>query len=91
MSQYEELTTTMTDQQYLVEALTEFSSREINLNRIESRPLRQGLGRYMFFIDLEGAVADPSVGDAIDGLRGKAENVRVLGSYPLHTTGVPGA
>jgi prephenate dehydratase len=74
-----------------VEALTEFSSRAVNLTRIESRPLRRGLGRYMFFIDLEGAVADPSVGDAIEALRGKAENVRVLGSYPLHTTGVPGA
>ena len=39
----------------------------------------------------QGAVADPSVGDAIEALRGKAENVRVLGSYPIHTTGVPGA
>ena len=75
----------------LVEALTEFSSRAVNLTRIESRPLRRGLGRYMFFIDLDGAVADPSVGDAIEALRGKAENVRVLGSYPLDTTGVPGA
>ena len=44
----------------------------------------------MFFIDLEGA-ASPSVSDAIEALRGEAENVRVLGSYPLHTTGVPGA
>ena len=39
----------------LVDALTEFSGRAVNLTRIESRPLRQGLGRYMFFIDLEGA------------------------------------
>ena len=38
----------------LVDALGEFSSRGINLTRIESRPLRQGLGRYMFFCDLEG-------------------------------------
>ena len=40
----------------LVEALQEFSGRDVNLSRIESRPLRQGLGRYMFFCDLEGAV-----------------------------------
>jgi prephenate dehydratase len=66
----------------LVEALLEFSEREINLTRIESRPLRQGLGRYMFFIDLDGGVSDPEVAAAIDGLRGKAESVRVLGSYP---------
>jgi prephenate dehydratase len=67
----------------LVNALTEFSSREINLSRIESRPLRSGLGRYMFFCDLEGAQADPAVAAAIDGLRAKAESVRILGSYPL--------
>ncbi len=35
---------------------SEFSSREVNLTRIESRPLRLGLGRYMFFCDLEGAL-----------------------------------
>jgi prephenate dehydratase len=75
----------------LVDALTEFSSREINLNRIESRPLRQGLGRYMFFVDLEGSVADETVGEAIEALRGKAESVKVLGSYPVEAHGVPGA
>ena len=42
----------------LVDALSEFSDREINLSRIESRPLRSGLGRYMFFCDLEGAATD---------------------------------
>jgi prephenate dehydratase len=75
----------------LVEALTEFSRRDVNLTRIESRPLRRGLGRYMFFVDLEGAEADRDVGAAIEALRGKAENVRLLGSYPLATTGIPGA
>jgi prephenate dehydratase len=66
----------------LVDALREFSSREVNLTRIESRPLRQGLGRYMFFCDLEGALAEPTVSEGIDALRTKAESVRVLGSYP---------
>ena len=66
----------------LVEALLEFSRREINLARIESRPLRRALGRYRFFIDVEGAESDPVVADAIDALRGKAESVRILGSYP---------
>jgi prephenate dehydratase len=67
----------------LVEALTEFSSRDVNLTRIESRPLRRGLGRYMFFCDLEGAEDEPAVADAIEALRGKAESVRILGSYPI--------
>ena len=74
----------------LVEALTEFSSRGVNLTRIESRPLRQGLGRYMFFCDLDGAAGDGPVDEAIRALRGKAESVRVLGSYPISTSGMPG-
>ena len=61
----------------------------MNLNRIESRPLRRELGRYMFFIDLDGAADDEDVADAIAALRGKAENVRVLGSYPLGQAGIP--
>jgi prephenate dehydratase len=75
----------------LVEALTEFSSRAVNLTRIESRPLRRGLGRYMFFVDLEGAGSEPRVAEAIEALRGKAERVRLLGSYPLETSGIPGS
>jgi prephenate dehydratase len=67
----------------LVECLGEFSERGINLSRIESRPLRQGLGRYMFFCDLEGREADPPVSEAIAALRTKAASVRILGSYPL--------
>ena len=67
----------------LVEALQEFSGRNVNLSRIESRPLRQGLGRYMFFCDLEGAVDDPAISEALASLREKAETVRILGSYPI--------
>jgi prephenate dehydratase len=65
-----------------IEALLEFSQRGVNLTRIESRPRRQGLGTYMFFVDLEGSTADPEVAAAIEGLRRKAESVRLLGSYP---------
>ncbi len=67
----------------LVDALHEFSSRDINLSRIESRPLRQGLGRYMFFCDLEGATSDTAISEALASLRQKAESVRILGSYPV--------
>jgi prephenate dehydratase len=67
----------------LVECLREFSDRGINLTRIESRPLRQGLGQYMFFCDLEGAEADPVVAEAIAALRTKAASVRILGSYSV--------
>jgi prephenate dehydratase len=67
----------------LVDALAEFSSRGINLSRIESRPLRSELGRYFFFVDADGSVAEDRVRSAIEALRGKAESVRILGSYPL--------
>jgi prephenate dehydratase len=66
---------------WLVACLTEFSSRSINLTRIESRPRRVGLGSYMFFCDLEGAASNPAVDAAIAALRGHCEAVRVLGSY----------
>lgn len=76
----------------LVDALQAFSNQGVNLTRIESRPRPGGLGRYMFFIDLEGAATDSTVAEAIDGLRGKAESVRVLGSYPTELpSGIPGA
>ncbi|MGA8219960.1 MAG: prephenate dehydratase [Solirubrobacterales bacterium] len=75
----------------LVDALQVFSDRAINLTRIESRPLRRGLGRYQFFIDIEGASADEPLAEAIETLRSKAETVRVLGSWPISTPpGVPG-
>ena len=67
----------------LVDALREFSSRGVNLSRIESRPARQGLGRYMFFCDLEGAIDEQPVAEALEALRTKAESVRILGSYPI--------
>lgn len=75
----------------LVDALTELSSRGVNMTRIESRPLRRGLGRYMFFLDLDGAGDDPTVAAGIEALRSKAESVRLLGSYPIESKGVPGA
>ena len=71
---------------WLVDCLTGFASRGVNLVRIESRPLRQGMGRYMFFLDLEGSLASPAVAEAVEELRGHAEVVRVLGSFPAATS-----
>ena len=76
----------------LVEALQAFSERAVNLTRIESRPRRGGLGRYMFFVDLEGAAGGGAVAGAIEELRDKAESVRLLGSYPAGVRrGIPRA
>ena len=68
---------------WLVRCLDEFARREINLTKIESRPRRERLGHYMFFVDLEGGVeAERRVSDAVAGVREMCEEVRVLGSYP---------
>jgi prephenate dehydratase len=66
---------------WLVRCLQEFAAREINLTRIESRPLRERLGSYVFFADLAGRAAEERVAEAIESLRGLCEEVRVLGSY----------
>jgi prephenate dehydratase len=67
---------------WLVSCLSELSSRGVNMTRIESRPRRQGLGRYMFFVDLEGRDTEPRVREALGGLRAHVESLRVLGSFP---------
>ncbi len=67
---------------WLVRCLSELATRKVNLTRIESRPRKQGLGRYMFFADLEGRDSEPHVAQALEALRGHVEVLRVLGSFP---------
>ena len=67
---------------WLVRCLSELSERGVNLTRIESRPRKQGLGLYMFFIDCEGTAETPAVAAALAGLAEHTEVLRVLGSYP---------
>lgn len=62
--------------------LSEFAFGEINLTKIQSRPTKRSLGEYMFFVDLEGHLDDPNVRLALDCLRLKLREVKVLGSYP---------
>jgi prephenate dehydratase len=66
---------------WLVRCLDEFARREINLTKIESRPRRERLGRYMFFADLTGSAVDAPVAEAIEGVRALCEHVGVLGTY----------
>ena len=66
----------------LMEILTEFAVRGINLSTIQSRPTGDGLGSYFFFIDCEGHIDDARVGEAMMGVRRVCAEVRFLGSYP---------
>lgn len=66
----------------LRDLLAEFADRGINLSRIESRPSREGMGRYLFLIDLEGHASEPPVAAALAAVRRHVGYFRLLGSYP---------
>ena len=67
----------------LLAILQEFAMRAVNLTKLESRPTKTGLGRYMFFIDIEGSRdRDLPVASAITALEEQgAARVTFLGSY----------
>jgi prephenate dehydratase len=66
----------------LLAVLTELAVRGVNLTRIESRPTGEKLGRYAFFLDCSGHLAEARMGEALMGLRRVSADVRFLGSYP---------
>jgi chorismate mutase/prephenate dehydratase len=52
------------------------------MTRIESRPSRQGLWDYVFFIDIEGHIENEKVSQALSELEGSVNKLTILGSYP---------
>jgi chorismate mutase/prephenate dehydratase len=67
----------------LFSVLEPLSRRGVSMNRIESRPAHTGLWQYAFFIDVGGHVAEAPLSEALEDLADFAENVTVLGSYPV--------
>jgi len=67
---------------WLVDCLSAFARLGVNLTRIESRPRKQGFGRYMFFLDIDGRDTEPVVAESLEGVRVHVEVLRVLGSFP---------
>lgn len=66
----------------LFRALSAFSLRDINLTKIESRPLRGKPWEYLFYLDFAGHVEDPACRNALHHLAEMADFLRVLGCYP---------
>ncbi|MCS4490119.1 prephenate dehydratase [Corynebacterium sp. ES2775-CONJ] len=66
----------------LVGALNECAVRGVDLTRIESRPLHQGLGSYRFYVDLHGHISDPDIQEALAALYRRATDLIFLGSWP---------
>jgi len=66
----------------LFRALSAFALRDLNLTKIESRPLRGKPWEYLFYLDFLGRVEEPGVKNALGHLGELADFLRVLGCYP---------
>lgn len=66
--------------------LAPFARHGLSMNRIESRPGHTGRWQYAFFVDIGGHVEEDSVRGALDELAEFAQEVKVLGSYPVAIT-----
>jgi prephenate dehydratase len=69
----------------LFKSLAVFALREIDLFKIESRPLVGSPGRYVFYFDISGSISESSVEKALDHLAELADDLKILGSYPIGT------
>lgn len=66
----------------LYRMLEPFSKREINLSKIESRPMKKKAWEYIFFLDIEGHIDDEPITAAVAELKDYCQFLKVLGSYP---------
>ncbi len=62
--------------------LEPFAKYNVNLTKIESRPVKKKAWEYLFFLDMTGHIADEPVANAVDELKMRAQYIKILGSYP---------
>ncbi len=67
----------------LLELLTPFAQHGVGLSKLESRPARNSLWEYVFYIDLEGHMADERIRQALSEMEPLVCTLKVLGSYPM--------
>jgi len=65
--------------------LEPFAKHNVNLTKIESRPVKKKAWEYLFFLDMTGHIADEPVANAVDELKMRAQYMKILGSYPRAT------
>lgn len=68
----------------LCNVLQEFASRGINLTKIESRPSKESLGKYIFLVDMEGHKLEPKVAEVLEKVQAKSSVFKIFGSYPRY-------
>jgi chorismate mutase/prephenate dehydratase len=67
----------------LHDLLQPFAEKGVSMTRLESRPARQGLWEYVYYVDVEGHRSAPSIIAALEELGKRAACLKVLGSYPV--------
>ncbi len=65
-------------------ALKEFAEHNINLAKIESRPLKEGLGKYFFLADIEGHRQNPRIAEVLGHVKSLTSSFKIFGSYPKY-------
>ena len=65
----------------LYHMLSHFIYNNLNMTKIESRPIEGRNWEYRFFVDFEGNLSDSAVKNALRGLRDEAQNMKILGNY----------
>ncbi len=68
----------------LFQVFERFAERNIQLTKIESRPIKGRLGLYVFLLDFEGHRTDPEISSILEELRGMLKELKVFGSYPQY-------
>ena len=67
----------------MVDLLEPLSRNGVSMTKFESRPSKQGLWDYVFYVDIEGHTDDEKVTDALNEIKAKAAFVKILGVYPV--------
>jgi len=62
--------------------LQPFANHNVNLTKIESRPVKRKAWEYIFFLDMAGHLSDEPIAKALDELKSRAQFIKILGSYP---------
>ncbi len=71
----------------LYEILRVFAENDINLTKIESRPSKEGMGKYLFFIDMQGHKNEPHINKTLTIIESKVNKLKILGSYATINVG----
>lgn len=71
----------------LYEILYVFAQENINLTKIESRPSKKGIGKYLFFIDMQGHINESHINKTLSTIESEVSMLKVLGSYTTINVG----